>query len=85
VALEVLRLCGPNAEEQHHLASNETRTLVYRGERVVPHRSRSFGWFATISHWDVEHHETQIDFAGDRVCDIQARIRRSRLAQPLTG
>jgi hypothetical protein len=82
---EVLRLCGPNAEEQRHLASNQTRTLIYRGERVVPHRSRSFGWFATISHWDVEHHETQIDFEGDRVRDIQARIRRSRLAQPSTG
>ena len=82
---EVRRLCGPNAEEQQHLASGETRTLVYRGERLVPHRSRSFGWFATISHWDVEHHETQIDFEGNRVSDIQARIRRSRLAQPLTG
>jgi hypothetical protein len=33
----------------------------------------------------VEHHETQIDFEGGRVCDIQARIRRSRLAQPSTG
>jgi hypothetical protein len=82
---EVLRLCGPHAEEQERLPSGETRTLVYRGERVVPHRRRSFRWFATISHWDVEHHEVQIDFEHDRVRDIQARVRRSRLTQPTAG
>jgi hypothetical protein len=37
-----------------------------------------------VSHWDVEHHEVQIDFEQDRVRDIQARIRRTR-AQPTTG
>ena len=36
------------------LPSGETRTLVYRGQRMVPHRRRSFGWFATVSHWEVE-------------------------------
>jgi hypothetical protein len=82
---EVLRLCGSNAEEQQHLPSSDTRTLVYRGERLAPHRSRSFGWFATVSHWDVEHHEVQIDFERDRVRDVQARVRRSRPAQPSTG
>ena len=61
------------------LPSGETRTLVYRGQRVVPHRRRSFGWFATVSHWDVEDHEIQIDFERDLVRDIQARIRRSQL------
>jgi hypothetical protein len=82
---EVLRLCGQHAEEQERLPSGETRTLVYRGERVVPHRRRSFGWFSTVSHWDVEHHEIQIEFERDRVRDVQARIRRSRLTQPAIG
>ena len=55
-----------------------------RGQRVVPHRRRSFGWFATVGHWDVEDHEVQIDFERDRVRDVQARVRRSRLTeQPL--
>lgn len=79
---EVLRLCGPQPEEEARLPSGAPRMLVYRGQRVVPHRWRSFGWFATVGHWDVEHHEVQIDFEQDRVRDIQARIRRSRLTEP---
>ena len=75
---EVLRLLGPQAEALESLPSGETRSLVYRGQRVVPHRRRSFGWFATVSHWDVEDHEVQIDFERDLVQDIHARIRRSR-------
>jgi hypothetical protein len=78
---EVLRLCGPHAEEQARLPPGETRTLLYRGQRVVPHRRRSFGWFATVGHWDVEDHEVQIDFERDRVRDVQARVRRSRLTE----
>jgi hypothetical protein len=81
---EVVRLCGPHAEEQARLPAGETRTLLYRGQRVVPNRRRSFGWFATVGHWDVEDHEVQIDFERDRVRDVQARVRRSRLTeQPL--
>ena len=81
---EVLRLCGRNAEEQARLPAGETKSLLYRGQRVVPHRRRSFGWFATVGHWDVEDHEVQIDFERDRVRDVQARVRRSRLTeQPL--
>jgi hypothetical protein len=80
---EVLRLCGPHAEEQARLPAGD-RTLLYRGQRVAPKRRRSFGWFATVGHWDVEDHEVQIDFERDRVRDVQARVRRSRLAeQPL--
>ena len=82
---DVLRLCGPHAEEEQRLPSGERRTLVYRGQRVVPNRRRSFGWFATVNHWDVEHHEVQIDFEQDRVRDIQARLRRSRLAEQPPG
>src|SRR5215813_2365200 len=82
---EVLRLCGPHAEEQARLPAGETRALLYRGQRVVPHRRRSFGWFATVGHWDVEDHEVQIDFERDRVRDVQARVRRSRLTEQPIG
>src|SRR5262249_57806024 len=81
---EVIRLCGPHAEEQARLPAGETRALLYRGQRVVPRRRRSFGWFATVGHWDVEDHEVQIDFERNHVRDVQARVRRSRLTeQPL--
>lgn len=81
---EVLRVCGPSPDEEARLPSGETRMLVYRGQRRVPHGWRSFGWFGTVSHWDVEHHEVQIDFDHGRVRDIQARVRRSRSGtQPL--
>jgi len=82
---DVLRLCGPHAEEQARLPAGETRTLLYRGQRVVPNRRRSFGWFATVGHWDVEDHEVQIDFERDRVRDVQARVRRSRLTEQPVG
>lgn len=81
---EVIRLCGPDAEERQLLGPTERRTLVYRGQRVVPHRRRTFGWLATVSHWNVEAHEVQIEFEGDRVRDVQAHVRRSRLAHPST-
>ena len=81
---DVLRLCGPHAEEQARLPTGE-RALFYRGQRVVPNRRRSFGWFATVGHWDVEDHEVQIDFEGDRVRDVHARVRRSRLTEQPQG
>src|SRR6266852_1429868 len=76
---DVLKICGARPEEEARLPSGETRTLVYRGQRVVPHGWRSFGWFGMVSRWDVEHHEVQIDH--DRVRGIQARVRRSRLGE----
>ena len=60
------------------LPAGEARTLVYRGQRTVPHRRRSFRWFATVSHWEIEDHEVQVDFERGLVSDIQARIRRSQ-------
>jgi hypothetical protein len=75
----VLKLCGPQAEERLRGTDGESRTLVYRGQRVAPSRQRSFGWFATVRHWDVEDHEVQVDFEHDRVRDLQVRVRRSRL------
>ncbi len=72
-------LCGPDAEDVERLASPGGRTLVYRGRRVVPQRRRTFGWLTTVSRWDVEHHEVQIDIEGDVVADVRAQVRRSRL------
>ena len=75
---DVLKLVGSAPEEEQRLPSGEIRAVIYRGERLVPHRGRRFGWFATVSHWEMENHEVQIDFYQDRVRDIQARIRRTR-------
>lgn len=79
---ELMRLCGPEVEEHEQLATPERRTLIYRGSRVVPQRRRTFGWLATVSHWAVEHHEVEIALERDRVVDVQARVRRFRLATP---
>ncbi|HET8532562.1 MAG TPA: hypothetical protein VFO08_15535 [Methylomirabilota bacterium] len=81
---EVLRLVGSEPEEEQRLPTGEIRAMIYRGRRLVPRHGRRFGWFSTVSHWDVEHNEVQIDFEQERVRDIQARIRRTR-AQPTTG
>jgi hypothetical protein len=79
---EVLRLCGPDVEEQSRLMGPARRRLVYRGRRVVPQRRRAFGWLATVDHWDVEQHEVDIELEGDVVRDVQARVTRSRLSAP---
>jgi hypothetical protein len=79
---EVLKLAGGDPAEEQRLPSGEIRAVTYRGQRMVPHRGRRFGWLATVSHWDVEQQEVQIDFERERVRDIQVRIRRSRLTQP---
>jgi hypothetical protein len=78
---EVVERCGPHAEERERL-SGDRRTLVYRGQRVVPHRRRTFGWFATIAHWDVEHHEVEIELEAGKVRDVTAHVRRTRLTTP---
>jgi len=79
---QILARCGPDAEEHEQIGADHHRTLIYRGRRVVPQQRRSFGWLATVSHWDVENHEVEIAFDGDRVSDVHARVRRSRLATP---
>ncbi len=81
---EVLRVCGPLAEEHERLASPDSKTLVYRGRRAVPHRRRTFWWLATVDRWDVEDHEVEIALEGGRVRDVQARIRRTQVAHPGT-
>ena len=79
---EVLELAGGEPEEEQRLPSGEIRGVIYRGERLVPHRGRRFGWFTTVSHWEMEQNEVQIDFERERVRDIQVRIRRTRQTQP---
>ena len=80
---EVLRLCGPDVEEQ-----------LTRDGAGPPHASSTgaggwcrggggcSGWLATVHHWDVEQHEVGIELERDVVRDVQARVRRSRLASP---
>jgi hypothetical protein len=75
---DVVRLCGPLGEHHESLTAPERRRLVYRGRRVVPHRQRTFGWVATVSHWDIEDHEVVVEFDGDKVRDVQADVRRVR-------
>ena len=86
---DVLRLCDGHPDELERLVSPyhspDQRTLVYRGRRVVPHRKRSLGWLGTVDHWDVEHHEVEIALERNVVRDIQARVRRTRLAHPEAG
>ena len=78
---DVRRLFGPWAEERVSLPARRTRTVVYRESRVIPHRGWSLGWVATVRYWNVEAHEVEISFEGDRVRDVQARVRR--VAPPL--
>jgi len=82
---EVLQLIPGHPEEHERLESPGRRTLVYRGRRVVPHRQRTFGWLATVDHWDVELHEVDIELDGDVVSDVHARVRRARATNPETA
>jgi hypothetical protein len=79
---QVLQLCGSDVEEHSRLTTPDRRTLVYRGRRIVPRRRRAFGWLATVSHWDVEQHQVDIELERDVVRDVQARVTRSRLNAP---
>jgi hypothetical protein len=79
---DVLRLCGPSDEEQERRGAPDARTIVYRGHRVVPQRARTWGWVSTVHHWDTEHHEVEITVEANVVRDVQARVRRTRLAHP---
>jgi hypothetical protein len=47
---------------------------------MVPHHRRLAGVLATVTYWDVEDHEVQIEVDHDVVQDVQAHIRRSRLS-----
>ena len=79
---QVLNLCGRTVEERQTLNAPERRTLIYRGKRIVPRRRRVAGLLATVTHWDVEEHETEIVLEHDVVRDVQAHVRRARHLQP---
>src|SRR5262245_9176591 len=76
---EVLAVCGPPDEEQTSVASAARRTLIYRDTRRVPHCRFSLGPIKTVSHWVEERHEVEIACDGERVSDVQTRVRRARL------
>jgi hypothetical protein len=82
---QVLRYCGPEAEEHEQLTAPGRRTLIYRGRRVVPQGRRRLGWLATVRRWSIEQHEVAITLERDVVTDVQARVRRSPLALPETA
>ena len=75
----MLQRCGPPQEERLR-AGGRHRTLVYRGIVVITHKRFGLGWFATVSHREVEHHEVVFEIEDDRVRDVEARIGRSRAA-----
>ena len=79
---QVIALCGGHGEEHEDLVAPERKRLVYRGQRVMPQRRRIFSWLAAVSWWAVEHHEVEIQLERDRVVDVQARVRRTRLTSP---
>jgi hypothetical protein len=79
---QVLRYCGPEAEEHEQLTAPGRRTVIYRGRRVVPQGRRRLGWLATVSRWSIEEHEVEIALDRAVVTDVQARVRRTPLAQP---
>jgi hypothetical protein len=79
---EVLRYCGPEAEEHEQLTAPGRRTLIYRGRRVAPQGRRALGWLATVRRWSIEQHEVEITLERNVVTDVQARVRRSPLAEP---
>ena len=74
---DVVARCGRPEEETEELGASPRRTLVYRGRRAVPERRLNLGWVATVNGWNAEEHEVVITLDGDRVRDVQSRIRRT--------
>jgi len=79
---EVLRLCGPEVEEEERLDQPDRRVLVYRGWRAVPETRRRMKWIATVEAWEIFAQEARIEIERDVVKDVQVRIRRSRGPNP---
>jgi hypothetical protein len=79
---QVLELCGRTVEERQTLNDPDRRVLIYRGRRIVPRRRRVAGLLATVTHWDVEEHETEIVLERGVVRDVQAHVRRARHLEP---
>ncbi len=79
---ELLAIVGGAPEEFEQFGSPDRRTLIFRGQRVVPRGARRFGWVTTVGAWDVEHHEVEVELERGVVRDVQAQVRHSQLAGP---
>jgi hypothetical protein len=79
---EVVRLCGPDAEQWESLDRPERRTLMYRGKRSAVHDRTTFGWLASVGSWDLEQHEVEVELEREVVREVKARVRRSRVTTP---
>jgi hypothetical protein len=79
---EVRQIFGPPTEVVEQLGEPDKRTLVYRSRRLAPQRAKSWGWIATVDHWEMEHQEVDVAVEQGVVRDVQARLRRTRLAHP---
>lgn len=76
---DVLKLFGSDYEEHEHThGADSQRTLTYRGQRLVPHRSWQLGKLSRVRHWDLEKHEVDVELQNDRVADVHARVRRGK-------
>lgn len=84
---QVLEIAGGLPEEFEQLTAPDRRTLIFRGRRVVPRQSRRFGFglFARVEAWDVEQHEVEVQLEHDVVRDVQARVRRLHLTDPVAS
>ena len=76
---DVLQRCGAPQEERLR-AGGRQRTLVYRGVVVTTHKRFGLGWFATVSHREIESHEVIVELEDGRVHDVESRVGRSRAA-----
>ena len=81
---QVIAIAGRAPEEFEQLEAPDRRTLIFRGERAVPQRSRRFGWITAVDAWLVEHHEVEVELERDVVRDVRARVRRTQLPAPTT-
>ena len=81
---EVLALCGHDGlEERDQLGSPERHTLVYRGRRLLPRRQRQLLWIvSSVSDWELEEQEVEIELERGVVQDILVRVRRVRRPYP---
>ncbi|HEV8584761.1 MAG TPA: hypothetical protein VGT02_07300 [Methylomirabilota bacterium] len=79
---DVVRICGLPDEHHQRVADGGRRTLVYHATERRPERGLSLGWLATVRHWDIEHHDVEIEMDGDRVRDVVIRVRRTRTNAP---
>ena len=74
---QVLAITPDAPEEFEQLNAPDRRTLIFRGRRMIPRRTRRFGFITAVGAWDAEHHEVEVELERDVVRDVQARVRRT--------